>query len=124
VVPAAGPVRLVASDLDGTLLRSDGTVSPRAVEALARVQAAGVVVVLVTARSWRSVELIAEASGVSGLAICSNGAVVYDLAGRRVHRAVAAEVAALRSFVSRCRAVVPDACFAWETATAVYRTPA
>ena len=120
-------VRLVATDLDGTLLRDDGSISPRVVAALGRVQAAGIVVVLVTARNWRSVGLLASTAGVShdgGLAICSNGAVVYDLARQVVRRARPADVAVVRSFVERCRAEVADACFAWETARGAYRTPA
>ena len=55
-----GPrVRLVATDLDGTLLRPDGGVSARTRAALAAVQARGVRVVLVTGRSVRTARLIA-----------------------------------------------------------------
>ena len=117
-------VRLVATDLDGTMLLDDGTVSPRVAAALAGVQAAGITVVLVSARNWRSVEIIASAAEISGLAICSNGAIVYDLAGRAVHRAEVNDLDVVRSFVRRGLDAVEGACVAWETALGAYRTAA
>src|SRR5436305_6771512 len=72
-------IRLVATDLDGTLLLPDGTVSARTHEALQRVQEAGITVVPVSARPPRVLREIARASGLRGLAICCNGALVYDL---------------------------------------------
>ena len=72
-------VRLVASDLDGTLLRPDETVSDRTRAALASAKEAGITVVLVSGRPPRSLGPIAERIGVGGIAICANGAVVWDL---------------------------------------------
>jgi Cof subfamily protein (haloacid dehalogenase superfamily) len=120
-----GDVRLVATDLDGTLLL-DGPplrVSPRVWAALAAVQDAGIVVVLVTARNWRSVGDIAALAGVAdgGLAICSNGAVVVELPSLAVHRSHPVALDVVRSFVERCRASELDVCFGWETATGAYR---
>lgn len=114
---------MVATDLDGTLLRDDGAISARTIEAIRLVQAAGVVVVLVTARNWRSVIAIAERAGVTGLAICSNGAVIYDLARGEVHRAAAADGIAIRRFISACEEI-GGCCFGWETAIGAFRTPA
>jgi hydroxymethylpyrimidine pyrophosphatase-like HAD family hydrolase len=70
-------ISLIATDLDGTLLRSDGTISARTRAALAAAEHAGLAVVSVTARPPRRVRGIAAAVGLSGLAICSTGAVVY-----------------------------------------------
>src|SRR5512132_2652561 len=78
-------VRLVASDLDGTLLLPDETVSDRTRAALAAARAAGITVVLVSGRPARSLGPIAERIGVGGMAICANGAVVWDLDARLVH---------------------------------------
>lgn len=76
--------RLVASDLDGTLLGPDGTVSPRTAAALADAEAAGLDVVFVTARPHRWLaELAAHVAG-HGVAICANGASVVDVATLRV----------------------------------------
>ncbi len=47
------PMRLLATDLDGTLLHDDGTISSRTCQAIARAEAAGIAVVLVTARPPR-----------------------------------------------------------------------
>ncbi|MCL4541149.1 MAG: HAD hydrolase family protein, partial [Chloroflexi bacterium] len=44
-------IRLVALDIDGTILRPDGTLSPRVRAAVSRVVSTGVTVVLATARS-------------------------------------------------------------------------
>nr|WP_203183506.1 HAD family hydrolase [Streptomyces pratensis] len=76
--------RLVATDLDGTLLRSDGTLSARTSEALRRVAGTGAEVVLVTARPPRFVDALAGAYGLTGTAVCSNGALVYDIGARTV----------------------------------------
>ncbi|GAA4592145.1 HAD family hydrolase [Planotetraspora phitsanulokensis] len=71
--------RLVATDLDGTALRSDGSVSVRTVAAFARVEEAGGTLVLVTGRPPRWMHAVAGAVRHRGLAICANGALVYDL---------------------------------------------
>src|SRR5664279_5020716 len=71
--------RAVACDLDGTLLRSDGTLDERSRRALAEIQRAGTLVVLCTARPARWIRPLAEATGHGGVAICANGAVVWDL---------------------------------------------
>jgi HAD superfamily hydrolase (TIGR01484 family) len=73
------PPRVVATDLDGTLLRSDGTVSPRTREALRRAEAAGATVVFVTGRPPRWLDILADAVAGHGVTICANGALVYDV---------------------------------------------
>ncbi len=83
---SAGPVdvRLVASDLDGTLLRPDGTVSARTAAALADAERSGLDVVFVTARPHRWLADLAAHVAGHGVAICANGASVVDVAGLRV----------------------------------------
>ena len=70
---------LVATDLDGTIVRGDGTISARTVAAFARVEQAGAEFVLVTGRPPRVMAGIAAVFGHRGLAICSNGALTYDM---------------------------------------------
>lgn len=71
--------RLVASDLDGTLLRDDESVAPRTRAALDTVRATGAAVIPVTARQPIGVRAIAAAAGFDGWALCSNGALCVDL---------------------------------------------
>ena len=75
---------LVATDLDGTLLRSDGTVSARSQQVLAQLEERGIPVVFVTARPLRWMTSLWPLVGGHGLAIISNGAVLYDVAAARV----------------------------------------
>src|SRR3954447_11867547 len=77
--PVMTRTRLVATDLDGTALRTDGTISPRTAAAFARVEEAGATLVFVTGRPPRWMHTVAGAVRHRGLAICANGALVYDL---------------------------------------------
>jgi HAD superfamily hydrolase (TIGR01484 family) len=70
---------LVATDLDGTIIRRDGTISERTVAAFARVEHAGSRFVLATGRPPRVMDQVAAAFGNRGVAICSNGALTYDM---------------------------------------------
>jgi hypothetical protein len=122
-VRGAALVRLVASDLDGTLLRPDLTISERTRAAIHRTREAGITFVAVTGRPPRSVRPLAEAIGLEGIAICANGAIVYDL-DRDVlvdQTPLAAEVA-LR-LVRGLRAAAPGVAFAWEDAEGFGREP-
>jgi Cof subfamily protein (haloacid dehalogenase superfamily) len=107
-------IRLVASDLDGTLLLPDETVSPRTRAALAAAKQAGLTVVLVSGRPPRSLGPIAERIGVGGIAICANGAIIWDLdAATMVDSSpLAAELAA--RLVRALRQAIPGALFAVE----------
>lgn len=110
-----GGVRLVATDLDGTVVRRDGTISARTVAALAAVEDAGLHLVLVTGRPPRWMRPISEATGHHGIAVCGNGAFVYDLHAERVVERFALEPAEGAEAVRRIRAVLPGAAFAVET---------
>lgn len=106
--------RLVATDLDGTLVRSDGTVSDRTRAALALVEDAGAVLVFVTGRPPRWMTPIVAATGHRGLAICANGALLYDLHTERVVEEHLLEPAAAAEVVAALRAQIPDVTFAVE----------
>lgn len=71
------PIRLIALDLDGTLLSPDNTISPRARAAVAAARARGVHVVLATGRMHRSALPYARELGLDGaLLISYNGACI------------------------------------------------
>ncbi|MER6421547.1 HAD hydrolase family protein [Streptomyces sp. NPDC001137] len=78
---AAAAPRLIATDLDGTLLRDDKSVSPRTVAALAAAEDAGIEVFFVTGRPARWMDVVSDHVHGHGLAICGNGAAVVDLHG-------------------------------------------
>ena len=73
-------IKLVATDLDGTLLRSDGTVSERSRAALRKAADAGLVVAFVTGRPPRWLDPLVAETGHVGVAVGANGAVLYDMA--------------------------------------------
>ena len=106
--------RLVATALDGTLLPPDGTVTTRTRAVLDELDRLGVPVVFTTGRPIRWMEELWADVGGHGLAICSNGGIVYDVAERRVRdfsavpREVGMQVAEL------VRAAVPGTTFAIE----------
>ncbi|MFJ3662201.1 HAD family hydrolase [Streptomyces sp. NPDC090119] len=69
---------LIATDLDGTLLRGDDTVSARSLAALAGAARAGARHLVVTGRPAPRVRPLLAALGGAGLAVCAQGAQVYD----------------------------------------------
>lgn len=71
--------KLIAIDLDGTLLNSYGQVSEKNREALRKAQEKGVQIVLASGRSTNSVKNIANELGDNNYIICGNGSLVYDL---------------------------------------------
>jgi Cof subfamily protein (haloacid dehalogenase superfamily) len=107
--------RLIATDLDGTLLRGDGTVSPRTRAALADAQARGIQIVVCTARPVRWMRGLAEQGGIAGVAVCANGAVLWDLATEALVGSfpIAGETA--HQVVSRLRPLMPGGAWAVET---------
>ena len=71
-------VRLVALDIDGTLLRSDRTISPRTHAAIENARAQGVRVALVTGRRHPSARRVAALLGGDVPLVLHNGALVVE----------------------------------------------
>jgi HAD superfamily hydrolase (TIGR01484 family) len=107
-------VRLVATDLDGTIVRSDGTISVRTARALQAAEDSGLIVVLVTGRPPRWMGQVAAATGHTGVAICANGALLYDLHTETVVAERLLGPDQLRSIAGRLREDVPGLLFAVE----------
>jgi len=116
-------MRLVASDLDGTIVRSDGTISARTLAALEACERHGVDVLFVTGRPPRWMAPVAEATGHRGVAVCGNGAVVYDLGTERVLSTRALCRSDVLAVAEALRAVLPGAVFALETTGGYMREP-
>ncbi len=77
---SALPYALIATDLDGTLLRAGDTVSARSCAALATARAAGARHIVVTGRPVPQIRHVLDDLGYTGLAVCGQGAQVYDAA--------------------------------------------
>ena len=75
---AASRYRLLALDIDGTLLRSDKTMSPRTLAAVAAARQRGVRVVLVTGRRHPAARRIAEQLGGDLDLVLHNGALIIE----------------------------------------------
>ncbi|HEX2893390.1 MAG TPA: Cof-type HAD-IIB family hydrolase [Marmoricola sp.] len=116
-------VRLVATDLDGTLVHSDGSVTARTRAALVAAEQAGLEVVFVTGRPLRWAEEVFEHVGGHGLAIVSNGALVWDVAAAAAHLVRPIEPATGVEVARRIRDVVPESQFAVEMLTGIALEP-
>ena len=104
----------MATDLDGTLVHSDGTVTSRTREVLEELDRRGVPVVFVTGRPLRWAIEVFEHVGRHGLAIVSNGALVWNVPDGAVHLERLLQPA-LGIEVSRLiREAVPGSAFAVE----------
>ena len=77
-------VRVVATDLDGTLLDPAGDVTARTAEAVAAARTAGIHVVPITGRPPQAMWHLADQAGLGPFGICSNGAALVDTESRRV----------------------------------------
>lgn len=92
-------VRLIATDLDGTLLDPAGRIADADAHAIHAAAAAGVVVVVATGRPLRWLGCLAPIAAADPLVVASNGAAVYDLHADRVvtshplHRDLVADLA-------------------------------
>jgi len=107
-------VRLFASDLDGTLVRSDGTVSDRTRAALKAAVGAGLIVAFATGRPPRWLHEIGDATGHTGVAVSANGAVIYDLETETVLLAHQLDPPLLAEITSGLRAAFPAVRFGVE----------
>jgi hydroxymethylpyrimidine pyrophosphatase-like HAD family hydrolase len=99
---------LVASDLDGTLLRTDDTLSPRTKSVIDQVVQRSIFV-MATGRPPRWVHPVAELLGHRGLAVCSNGALIMDLTDESIVDAQLLSAGLARSAVALIQSMLPDA---------------
>ena len=76
--------RVIALDLDGTLLTPRKTILPESIEALAQAQQAGVKVIIVTGRHHCAIHPFYQALRLDTPAICCNGTYLYDYHAKKV----------------------------------------
>lgn len=123
VVWDTGGVRLIASDIDGTLLAEPHPISPRVVAALAAAHRSGVEIVPVTGRPLRWLPPVLAQLPPVGAVICSNGAVVLDGTTGAVERHFPLDARALRTVIDRLEARLPEVRFGYETLDGLFREP-
>jgi Cof subfamily protein (haloacid dehalogenase superfamily) len=117
--PAARPgaPKLIVSDLDGTFLSADGSVSDENSAAVLAAQAAGVPVLFATGRPVRWLDVIRALPGAHPTVIASNGAVLYDLGSGELLDRVCVDAAVALRAVQELRRVLPGTAFAFESGT-------
>src|ERR1700741_3796797 len=86
VTSSKPPIRLLATDIDGTLLNPQFQISEGDLAALRRAHEAGIEIVLVTGRRHTFALPIAEQLGFDLWLISSNGAITRSLSGETFHR--------------------------------------
>lgn len=116
-------MRLVASDIDGTILGHDGKISSRTVRAFHACRDAGIELVFVTGRPPRWLHPLEEQLGHTGRVICSNGAVVWDLEADKLVSARTLTTGAVMELRRIIKDLRPAALFAVETLDGFHLEP-
>jgi len=101
-LPADFPrrVKAIASDLDRTLIGEDYELHERSAAAISAARAAGIHVVIVTGRMFRSVRPYLELAGIDDLVVCYQGAIVADPVSGRFLRHVTIPLELARETIS------------------------
>src|SRR5277367_4135786 len=105
---------LIACDVDGTLIGDDEKITPRTRAAVRAAVEAGAQFVLATGRPPRWVPLVVDDLGFAPMAVCANGAVIYDPATDRVLTARTLSVATLGELAEIATRAIPGAGLAVE----------
>ncbi|MGQ0839654.1 Cof-type HAD-IIB family hydrolase [Actinokineospora sp.] len=108
--------RLIASDIDGTLLDPFEQITVRTAAMIRRVIAADTPFVLVSGRPPRWIPPVADMAGLDGYAVCANGAIVYDIAAARVLSVHGLDALVLHDVVHALARVLPGIKVATERA--------
>lgn len=112
--------KLIATDLDGTIVAHYGEISQRTINVFREAHDMGIEVFFVTGRPPRWMPEIKEAFGI-GSAICGNGAMLYDLMEDKVLEEWLLSVDAQMDCVQKLRAKIPTISFSVETSTFYHR---
>jgi Cof subfamily protein (haloacid dehalogenase superfamily) len=98
---------LVASDVDGTLLGDDERVSARTRSAVQAVVDDGVHFLLATGRPPRWITPVSDGLGITPLAVCGNGAVIYDSATDKILKSWTLDVDAMHAVAEMALSMFP-----------------
>lgn len=107
-------IKLIATDLDGTLLRSDNTVSDRTRTAIMAAKDAGLLIVFVTGRPPRWLDEVVDQTGHVGIAVGANGAVIYDVETGEITESYPMQVGLVLDIADQIRRAFPNVRFGVE----------
>jgi Cof subfamily protein (haloacid dehalogenase superfamily) len=113
---------LIACDVDGTLITDDETVTPRTRNAVRAAVDGGAQFILATGRPPRWVRPVVDELGFAPMAVCANGAVIYDPASDRVVSARTLSVEILAALAEIATRVIPGAGLAVERVGSAHDT--
>lgn len=105
--------KLIATDLDGTIVADYGVISERTLAAFKKAHEMGIEIFFITGRPPRWMAEIREAFGF-GNAICANGAMLYDLINAKVIEQWLIPVDVQMEVVDRLRKTISGVNFAIE----------
>ncbi len=105
--------KLIATDLDGTIVAHYGFISDRTKIAFAAAHAAGIHIYFITGRPIRWMKEIKDNFNF-GLGVCGNGALLYDFINEKVLEEWSFSIEAQLETVKRLRQVIPPVSFATE----------
>jgi Cof subfamily protein (haloacid dehalogenase superfamily) len=111
--------QLIALDIDDTLIQHDGPVPREAVDAIARVQDMGIMVVASTGRSKSTTTPVCRAAGMLDWAVCSNGALLAHVEPEEVVDAITFDPTELLLEIEKR---VPNGSFGVESVSGLFRT--
>ena len=111
--------QLIALDIDDTLTVHLGDMKPRVIEAIAGVREKGIEVVLATGRSFDTTTPVARDAGIDGHVVCSNGAILGDVAKDKIVEAITFDATPV---IEQLNELVPGAVFAVEDMHGVFYT--
>lgn len=112
--PADFVPKMIATDIDGTMIRSDGTLSPRVRQALHDAAEAGIHVVPATGRPEMVATDVIDALGLGNYWIFANGAMTRNLTTNETIRGFWMDPAIAQGLVVEMRDAFPGARFAVE----------
>ncbi|MEM9042586.1 MAG: HAD family hydrolase [Actinomycetota bacterium] len=107
-------VRLIVSDLDGTLLGADGQLSRATIDAIRRVRASGITFLAATGRAPRSAIERVGGRGLLDALVCSNGSIVHDPETDRNVRRRTIDPGHVADVIASLDTAFDDLSYAWE----------
>jgi len=111
-IPGYRP-KLIATDLDGTVVPHEGPVSQRTIDAFRKAHEMGIEIFFVTGRPPRWMTSVKDEFGV-GNAICANGAILFDLDNHKIIEQWLIPVDTQKTIVDKLRKTIPAVHFAIE----------